>query len=61
MRLHVFTHFRKKNDFFFLYSTKSLVFIIVTECVYCAVRTEYLYIIQVSRSVLKVALGQFIS
>ena len=33
-----------------LYSINWLVFITQTECVYCAVRTGYLYIIQVSFS-----------
>ena len=35
---------------FALHSTEELVFITETECVYCAVGTGYLYIIQVSFS-----------
>jgi hypothetical protein len=34
-----------------LYSINWLVCITETECVYCAVRTEYLYVIQLNLSV----------
>jgi hypothetical protein len=40
-------------DLCFLYSINWLVFITETECVYCAVRTEYLNIHQVNFSLIR--------
>jgi len=37
----------RTNSYYFLYSINWLVCITETECVYCAVRTGFLYIIQV--------------
>ena len=37
-----------KKLLFFLYDNKFILFITETDCVYCAVRTEYVYIIQVN-------------
>jgi len=42
-----------------LYSIHWLVFVTETECVYCAVRTESLYVIQVNFSCLKFSRHEF--
>jgi hypothetical protein len=46
----VFMCLRTNSDFFSLYRNMWLVFLTVTDCVYCAVRTESLNGIQVNQS-----------
>jgi hypothetical protein len=46
----VFMDLKIKSDFFSVYSINWFAFITETECVYCAVRTEPLLIIQVTPS-----------
>jgi len=48
--IYVFCVDLRTNSDYSLYSINWLVFITQTDCVYCAVRTGYLYIIEVSFS-----------